>query len=290
MFRIASLSAVAAWAVLVGCSSSSFDIGTPSEDAATDGSAEETAISDTSPPPGVDCTKAADGTPCASSPRSFCLRGACSPSTCGDGFVDTASEECDDSNTVSHDGCDNDCTYSCNSAKVPDKKCNDGKACNGVETCNAKHVCAPGASIACETTSPCQVGVCTEPSGTCSVGLVDKDKDGQAPSTLGTCGSDCDDTDPASFKGQPKFSTTPTKRGGFDFDCDGLETKQFPSFVKCDASMGGCTLVNDGWFYAGGGVPECGATADWITECFINSSAVCVPRPASTVKKTQACR
>lgn len=234
----------------VGCSSSSFEVGAADTGGET---AEETAA-----------------------PR------------CGDGVVDKATEECDDGNGVDHDGCDKDCTFSCNSTKAPSKGCGDGKACNGAETCSDRHVCAPGPAVSCPPTSACHTAICTEPAGTCTNTLVDGDKDGQSPSTLGACGKDCDDADEKSFAGQTKFFTTPAKRGGFDYDCDGVETKQFDTFVKCN--LADCSLGAEGWFFAGGATPPCGATGDWITECFVNGSGACVPRPASTVKRVQACR
>jgi cysteine-rich repeat protein len=60
-------------------------------------------------------TPMADGATCDDdsmpSTRDICLDGLCMRSVCGDGYVDVgASEECDDGNTASGDGCESDCT------------------------------------------------------------------------------------------------------------------------------------------------------------------------------------
>ena len=68
-----------------------------------------------------------DGTPC---PTGACRAGACAPAGCGNGVVD-GEEQCDDGNDVPKDGCENDCTFSCEA----DAQCEDGDPCNGLGTC-----------------------------------------------------------------------------------------------------------------------------------------------------------
>jgi cysteine-rich repeat protein len=63
--------------------------------------------------------------------------------TCGNGKLE-GTEECDDSNLESGDGCDNNCIFSCHG----DGDCNDGDSCTGTETCGADHQCAPGTALA----------------------------------------------------------------------------------------------------------------------------------------------
>jgi cysteine-rich repeat protein len=53
-------------------------------------------------------------------------------SRCGDGFVDPASEFCDDANDVPDDGCDH-CMRTC----AADATCDDGQICDGDESCVA---------------------------------------------------------------------------------------------------------------------------------------------------------
>ena len=65
----------------------------------------------------------------------ICRFGSCIPSRCGDGYVNSrmgADEQCDDGNAIDGDGCDTDCTFSCESAG----DCDDGNICNGPEGCD----------------------------------------------------------------------------------------------------------------------------------------------------------
>ena len=62
------------------------------------------------------------------------------PDTCGNEIIDEG-EDCDDGNTISGDGCESDCTWSCES----DADCLDGSVCNGNEVCDTEaHVCEFG--------------------------------------------------------------------------------------------------------------------------------------------------
>ncbi len=88
------------------------------------------------------CHGAADGTACGDG--HVCANGSCAPSTCGDGILDTRSEQCDDGNAVAFDGCEPDCQFTC----MDDHGCNDGNACNGTETCpTSTHACAMGTPL-----------------------------------------------------------------------------------------------------------------------------------------------
>jgi len=78
----------------------------------------------TPPTNGTDC----DGT----AGSNVCLAGNCVAPGCGDGLR-TGTEQCDDGNTASGDGCDGDCTWTCASAA----DCSDGLVCNGTETCSS---------------------------------------------------------------------------------------------------------------------------------------------------------
>ena len=70
-------------------------------------------------------------------------------SRCGDGTIDPErNEQCDDANTVDHDGCTG-CRYDCQS----DAECDDGNPCNGLEICVGQ--CQRGSALsvgaACST-------------------------------------------------------------------------------------------------------------------------------------------
>jgi len=94
------------------------------------------------------------------------------PSTCGDGNVDVATETCDDGNTVSGDGCSATCQI-----ETPPNKCGNG-AIDGSEACDDGNMTAgDGCSQACVvemgwtctgTPSHCTMTQAT-PDGTCAM-------------------------------------------------------------------------------------------------------------------------
>jgi cysteine-rich repeat protein len=237
---------------------------------------------DTVPEAGVDCGTSADGTVCAATPRSICLKGTCSASRCGDGFADKpAGEECDDGNATNGDGCDVDCTYSCASIAKPAKTCGGGTFCVP-KTCSV-HTCVVGASP-CKAPSSCQTVTCDDATSSCPVALIDKDGDGHGPASSPVAApcDDCDDTDVNTFPGQTLWFTTPRLAGGFDYDCDGVEEKERPTIGECAPSGGVCTFT-PGW--ASGAVAGCGATDYYLTTCTPVSTACSYTTP----KKTQGC-
>ncbi|MBW2458147.1 MAG: DUF4215 domain-containing protein [Deltaproteobacteria bacterium] len=74
-------------------------------------------------------------------------------------------EQCDDGNQVSGDGCENDCSWTCTQGTIKgDEYCDDDDLCNGVETCGEDHACTTGTSAEdgteCGTDMICKDGVC----------------------------------------------------------------------------------------------------------------------------------
>ncbi len=123
----------------------------------------------------VDCSSVDDGTPCGT--QRICRRPfGCIESRCGDMFVDAlAGEQCDDGNDAADDGCNPDCTLTCD----VDGDCDDGNVCNGVERCNtASRVCEYGAA-------PSDHPVCTigGAAGICRAGACAMRCDPTAPFT-----------------------------------------------------------------------------------------------------------
>src|SRR5690606_23930018 len=113
---------------------------------------------------------------------------ACVPTGCGNGVVD-GNEDCDDGNLVDGDGCQATCTWTC----TQDEHCNDNDACTGVETCNvATHTCNAGSPPVCNDNNACTTDSCDAASG-CVNTLIDNDGDGHASTSLGACGTDCND-------------------------------------------------------------------------------------------------
>lgn len=115
-------------------------------------------------PEGDTCDR--DGDPVT---RDLCLSGTCLPSVCGDAFVDPGAsppEDCDDDNSIPGDGCESDCTFTCEN----DADCDDGAVCNGGETCDlALHLCNPGTPAM--GGAPCPGGACL--GGMCLAGVGD---------------------------------------------------------------------------------------------------------------------
>ncbi|MBK7579734.1 MAG: DUF4215 domain-containing protein [Myxococcales bacterium] len=82
--------------------------------------------------------------------------------TCGNGKLE-GTEECDDGNLVSGDGCENTCDLSCDKAS----DCDDGDPCTGTESCGANHACTAGTPLAegadCGSALVCVNGNCVSP-------------------------------------------------------------------------------------------------------------------------------
>lgn len=190
---------------------------------------------------GMGCTEGeacdADGDP---DTNDFCIDGTCTPSRCGDGVTDPdADEECDDANDVEGDGCDNDCTFSCETAE----DCDDGEECNGAETCNER---------ACVAGTPLDEGAaCNDDTGTCM-------SERCIPELCGG-DDDCDDGDPCngdetcSGGGMCMIADPP--------DCDDGDACTAESCVAPDGCMS--TLIDgDGDGQASDTLGECGTDCD----------------------------
>jgi cysteine-rich repeat protein len=189
----------------------------------------DTSMPDTGPMPDSGppspCSAFPDGTPCTVpgiAARLLCVNHTCGLSECGDGYADTSgsggTEECDDGNDASGDGCESDCLFSCHG----EADCDDGLLCDGTETCDATHVCAAGTAVpdspatACTTagglTARCQGGDCR--AGTCGDGVPD-------------AGEECDDNNLNDGDGcQHDCTFTCIDDGGCQNGnlCDGTET------------------------------------------------------------------
>lgn len=136
--------------------------------------------------------------------------------------------------------------------------------------CSGGHCC----STACVAPSSCATGQCLcggsecSPGSSCVVWYLDQDGDGypaQSEHDIASCSDrrppnrddgrsyynstlvqlDCDDADADVHPNQTKFFRAPRKNlGGFDYDCDGKESRQYPNgaqFRKC----AGCERPNN---------------------------------------------
>lgn len=119
----------------------------------------------------------------------------------------------------------------------------------------------------------------------CSPPSVDGDGDGEGP---GACG-DCHDGNALVHSRQESFInaayTTTTGGSSFDYNCDGVETKQFQKPYVCTPSGSGC-LITLG-LEEGASVPACGALMKLVTACKLVSGA-CQPSAWDTFRR-QGC-
>ncbi len=167
----------------------------------------------------------ADGTNCLGG---ICRSGVCTAPDCGNGLVDD-DEACDDGNSVDDDGCDSDCTPSCESAE----DCRDGILCNGAESC----VDRPGGGAVCMSADilpplPRVCEYCDELTGRFE--LSDADGDGFSAIMGDECGpTDCNDSDPTIYPGAPETTA------GVDSNCDGSIAADTTLLCYLDADMDG---------------------------------------------------
>jgi cysteine-rich repeat protein len=149
-----------------------------------------------------------DGFVCGNMPRYICLEGDCTPSLCGDGFVDGgAGESCEPPGTAT---CDEGCRQKC----VTNDDCpDDGNVCNGEEFCDTgEGLCSnrntppQGTECGASPRRICVGGACRESacgdgyadavaSEECDDGADGDDADGCRDECTYTCHNDteCDD-------------------------------------------------------------------------------------------------
>ena len=112
---------------------------------------------------------------------------------------------------------------------------------------------------------------------------VDIDGDG-AEGTLGS-GDDCDDLDSDVRPGQLAYFTWARTDGSFDYDCDGVETRQYPSGFTCVVHPG-----EPGWRSGNSPTPppSCGVLGTWGLYCNWMSLGFGIVDSSSSL--TQACQ
>lgn len=172
-----------------------------------------------------------DGSTCTimgSTEVAACRSGICRAGACPDGMLD-AGEECDPSATpVANDGCEDDCTFTCES----DTECQDTDPCNGSESCDVtSHVCSPAAAVPdCDDMDPCTVDSCVTGMGCSNLTvLVDGDSDGHPAITASCGGDDCNDADPLAYPGATEACGATS-----DLNCDGSSGTMPTFYPDCD--------------------------------------------------------
>lgn len=141
--------------------------------------------------------------------------------------------------------------------------CDDGNPCNGTEACTAEG-CAAGPALSCDDENECTTDRCDPAAASpCVHRLIDADNDGHAPSGLGTCGDDCDDSDPIVFTGADDLCD------GLDNDCDTTvdEGTIGTWYVDCDGdgyAATGATMV-ESCARPAPGLAGCATGGGWTT-------------------------
>ncbi len=171
----------------------------------------------------------ADTTACTvvgSAEAGVCRGGVCRSGVCPNDILEPG-EECDDNNAVDDDGCDADCTFTCET----DEDCQDGDACNGSEVCDtAAHTCSAGPPPVCDDMDACTNDSCDVDIGCVAASvLVDADTDGYFAITATCGGDDCDDASAMRNPGAVEGCGSTT-----DLNCDGMITTTPIWYADCD--------------------------------------------------------
>jgi cysteine-rich repeat protein len=179
--------------------------------------------------------------------------GVCGPAGCGNNVVGTG-EECDDGNTASGDGCENDCTFSCHT----NPECEDADLCTYNDVCadtaGGGKMCSAGPPVVCDGGDGCHVTGC-DPLVGCVYTLIDADGDGYAPGPAICGGGDCNEADATVHPGAADVCGD-----GIDNDCNGVVDDGTPTwYVDCDGDGYSAGLV--------GAVTACIAPAGSSTGC-----------------------
>jgi cysteine-rich repeat protein len=206
--------------------------------------------------------------------------GDAGPSECGNRVLEFG-EECDDGNRIAGDGCEDGCTFTCET----NVECDDRDECTFDHCLHDVHLCAHDT---CRVPDDCtMITGCAGPTIGCVFAPRDADGDGEGPAEPG-CGPDCNDFDPLVSTAQTGFFDLPHgASGSFDWNCDGIEELERPDSMRIgtcgDLAVGATCDGRFGWTTR---TPLCGEVGDW-TVC-ASSGGVCAPDV--TVPLVQRCR
>lgn len=228
----------------------------------------------------------------------------CANPSCSSGYAIAAgycvggSATCNQGTPVSCNG------YQC-SGDTCGINCASDNNCLTTHYCKAGGQCAPKKQDGEVCSSATSGNECV--SGICKAFYVDSDGDGYGTAQqLFYCGSspkagvssnvsgDCCDSDARAKPGAGFQTSARTGCGGYDFNCDGATTLQFPGSNACTSS-GSCgtgdreCLSTSGWT---GNTPSCGTTASW-SNC--NATSTCNGQGSyctnvTTSTETQGCK
>jgi Putative metal-binding motif len=208
------------------------------------------------------------GTPCTSATDCDDQEPCNGTETCSGGFCKSGTSLADGTGCAAADAGTSDAgtqkacfSGTCIDKCTQDSDCDDGDVCTGVETCGPSKVCQTGTPMTCDDSDACTTNSCDPITG-CYYPLIDQDGDGHAATSLGSCGDDCDDTDPSIYSGAQELCDSK------DNNCNGQTDELAPTwYVDCDS---------DGFAPAGAAnlaqctkpaTPDssCGATGSWTS-------------------------
>ncbi|MCA9591932.1 MAG: putative metal-binding motif-containing protein [Myxococcales bacterium] len=170
------------------------------------------------------------GTPCTSPTECDDGEECNGTETCASGFCQPGTAKKDGDACTSEDGGAKVCFGGqCVQKCTEDKECDDNDVCTGTEVClKGQGICATGTPLACDDNDACTNNECDPLTG-CYYPVIDNDGDGQASTSLGSCGKDCDDSDKTVYDGAAELCD------GKDNNCNGQKDEFAPTwYVDCD--------------------------------------------------------
>ena len=205
-----------------------------------------------------------DGVPCGTAEGYICLSASCAESRCGDLFIDfAASENCDDGDQVSGNGCSDACKkedgYACSgtgpgscspicgdSKQVDSEGCDDG---NDVSDDGCSATCGVEDGYACVGTGP---GSCSPICGDSKIIAPEKCDDGDEASDNG-CSATCEIEDGYQCSSAGPGSCTPICGDGKRVGSEGCDDAGTAANDGCSATC----AVEDGYACVGIGPGSC---------------------------------
>jgi hypothetical protein len=225
----------------------------------------------------------------------------------GDGYSEEDGD-CDDEDDNSYpgapeleDGNDNDCD------KIVDEGTNaydddgDGYSENDGDCDDFDNDASPAMTEICDfIDNDCDAAIDEENASGCSNWYADSDGDGygagaahcicsesvESSTYTAANNSDCYDYNSSANPTTSSYFTSNRGDGSYDYNCDGSEQKEVTTIGGCEWDLGWDSFCDEdpaGW---SGSAPSCGASADWIADCYFDWGT-CTP---STTPSTMACK
>jgi hypothetical protein len=217
-----------------------------------------------------------------------------------DGYTE-AEGDCDDSVPASYplapeieDGYDNNCNGVIDEGTPAYDDDGDGYSERAGDCNDSLAAINPAAVEVCDgVNNDCDAEVDEQNASGCTNYFYDYDGDGFGTTTSAcVCGptgyytsaysNDCYDYNASASPSALAWQVNQRGDSSFDYNCDGAQERQVTQTGSC-GSWPGCGADPQGW---NGGVPGCGSTGPWLTDCSINWFSC----NASTETRQQSCR